>query len=59
MEGDKHEVYYFEYCGKCKYFDTDDGDDPCDLCLSEPAMPDSHKPAYFKEATEVGKQKGK
>ncbi len=49
MEGDKKEVYFYQYCGKCAYFDTDDGEDPCDLCLSEPYMQDSHKPAYFKE----------
>lgn len=43
------EVRYDEYCKKCKYSDTPDGDLPCDECLSEPMNWGSVKPTRFKE----------
>ena len=44
------EVYFNEYCDKCKYFKTSDAEDHCDSCLDEPGNEDSHKPVNFKEA---------
>lgn len=43
------EVYFDQYCSKCKYKDTPEGEDPCDDCLAYPWMPNSHKPINFKE----------
>ncbi len=45
------EVYYGEYCKKCKYFNKNDDEEPCCDCLSDPARVDSHKPIRFKERT--------
>ena len=46
------EVYFDEYCYKCKYKDTKECDYPCDECLENPSHLGSHKPLYFKEASE-------
>ncbi len=43
------EVYFDQYCPKCKHKDTPEGEDPCDTCLSYPWMANSHKPLNFKE----------
>ena len=43
------EVYFWKYCENCKYYTTDDSEDPCDLCLGNPMNLDSHKPVYFEE----------
>lgn len=44
------EVYFDQYCPKCKYYDTDEGENPCDICLGYPSNQNSHKPLEFKEA---------
>lgn len=49
MEGDYKLVNYDQYCERCVHRNTEDKDDPCDECLENPAMPDSHKPMHFKE----------
>lgn len=53
MIGDDKEVYYGEYCSKCEYKDIDESDPngKCWECLETPFRQDSHKPLYFKEAT--------
>lgn len=43
------EVYFGEYCGKCKYENVPDGEDPCNECLANPANVYSHKPVMFEE----------
>ena len=43
------EVWFWDWCPKCKYCDLKESEDPCDDCLSEPSNEDSHKPVYFKE----------
>ena len=43
-------VNFAEYCPKCKYYDTEEMEDPCNECLTCPARFDgSHKPINFKE----------
>lgn len=43
------EVYYDQYCSKCKHKDLKDNEQPCNDCLSEPVNVHSHKPVNFKE----------
>lgn len=50
MELRTKEVYFGEYCQKCKYYENSPSDNPCDDCLNEPSNEYSHKPVYFKEA---------
>lgn len=42
------EVFYSEYCSKCQFYKTDEGEDPCNDCLSYPYQWYSHKPLRFK-----------
>lgn len=49
MEYKYKEVYFNEYCSKCKEVDTSPDKDPCNECLSNPTNENSHKPVYFKE----------
>lgn len=49
MELRDKEVYFHEYCPKCKWRDLDDAEDPCDICLENPSNEWSHKPVYFEE----------
>lgn len=41
------EVYFGEYCKRCKHRNTKEYESPCDECLSVPGREDSHKPLYF------------
>lgn len=50
MEYPLKEVYFKEYCPKCKFKDIDEGEDPCNGCLNNPSNLHSHKPTEFKEA---------
>lgn len=43
------EVYFYEYCDKCKHKTVKDIDEPCNECLSEPTNLYSHKPVKFEE----------
>lgn len=43
------EVYFEQYCKNCKHKDTNEADDPCDECLSEPMNIYSHKPINWEE----------
>ena len=43
------EVYYHEYCTKCKHCKKGEITDQCDKCLSEPTNLHTHKPVYFEE----------
>ena len=46
---DNKEVYFNQYCHKCKHADVNDHDKPCDECLDEPVNLHSHKPVKFEE----------
>lgn len=50
-ESEDEEVYFYQYCPKCKHKDVDDtkGKAPCHECLSEPVNLGSHKPVKFEE----------
>lgn len=43
------EVYFHEYCSKCKYSKLRDDEDPCHECLENPFNLYSHKPTKFEE----------
>ena len=49
MEGgiSEKEVFFNEYCPKCKYKNLQENKEPCETCLSEPSRYDSHKPIKF------------
>ncbi len=44
------EVYFNEYCPKCVNWKKPEEEDPCNECLTEGGVPNSHKPTKFKEA---------
>jgi len=43
------EVDYNLYCACCVNYSKDEGDDPCNACLTESTNEDSHKPIYFRQ----------
>lgn len=43
------EVYFHQYCEKCKHWDCSEKDDPCFSCLEDPVNRYSHKPVKFEE----------
>lgn len=43
------EVYYHEYCKKCKHEQKKDHEEPCNECLDNPVNLYSHKPVKFEE----------
>ncbi len=47
MTDGMREVYFHEYCGKCKYYGVPEELDPCHDCLNEPANLYSHKPVKY------------
>ena len=49
MEDQYKEVYFNEYCEKCKNKDVQEDKDPCNECLTNPVNVNSHKPVNFKE----------
>ena len=61
MIGDQKEVYFDQYCSKCVNKDVDESDvnGACWDCLDSPSNVDSHKPLYFKEASENEESIGK
>jgi hypothetical protein len=44
------EVYFHEWCKKCKYGPLQEHDDPCEECITHPSNENSHRPVNFKEA---------
>lgn len=50
MESKEKEVYFWEYCKTCKYYQTYNDQDPCNECLSHPSNENSHKPVNWEEA---------
>lgn len=49
MEFPEKEVFFFQWCTKCKYDKQPEDEDPCWDCLNEPMNIESHKPVHFKE----------
>ena len=49
MEYPMKEVYFDEYCPKCKHLEVPECDDPCNECLTCPVNEYSHKPIKFIE----------
>lgn len=43
------EVYFDQYCKKCKHEKVDDKEPPCYECLGEPLNWNSHKPVKYEE----------
>ena len=43
------EVYFHEYCTKCKHALSDPHSEPCNECLDNPTNLYSHKPVKFEE----------
>lgn len=37
------------YCPKCKHFEEDDNEFPCDECLSNPGNYDTRQPVLYEE----------
>lgn len=49
MDEHYHEVYFDQYCKKCKHEKTPQEKDPCHECLGEPMNLYSHKPVKYEE----------
>jgi hypothetical protein len=49
MEAIEKEVYFNQYCPKCKHKDVPETEDPCNECLTEPTNEYSHKPVRFED----------
>lgn len=43
------EVYYDQYCKKCKHDKTKEIDVPCAECLGEPLNWNTHRPVKYEE----------
>ena len=43
------EVYFNEFCPKCKYSDIDETDDPCNECLIHGSNENTHRPVMYVE----------
>ena len=43
------EVRFDQYCQKCKYYNKNEDEEPCDECLNNPVNSYSHKPINFEE----------
>lgn len=48
IEGMK-EVYFDQYCEKCKNQDLEEDKEPCCDCLNEPVNQYSHKPVKYEK----------
>ena len=43
------EVYFHEYCEKCKHKELEETEEPCNECMTEPINLDSHKPVRYEK----------
>ena len=57
MEYPEKFVRFDEFCPKCEYFKTHDGDEPCHECLQYPVNLHSRVPTEFKKADETKKNR--
>jgi hypothetical protein len=49
-ENNTKEVYFSEWCNKCKHAKDEEWKDPCNTCLAEPYNYDTHRPTKYEEA---------
>ena len=49
MENDYQEVYFHDFCEKCKFQWHEEVEYPCYECLSNPVNLFTHKPVKFEE----------
>lgn len=49
MEYREKEVYFGQYCRKCKHWEEEEWRDTCHECLNNPINMYSHKPVNFEE----------
>ena len=49
MEESYKEVHFDQYCKKCKHKKLDEGEEPCNECLSNPYNEYSHKPVRYEK----------
>ena len=49
IDEDYQEVYFYEYCKTCEYYDKPMEEEPCNECLDNPVNLYSHKPVNWKE----------
>lgn len=49
MESKQKEARFDIYCDSCKHKDLPGFEDPCDDCLNQPSVEDSHKPMYHEK----------
>ena len=47
-------VEFDKYCSKCEHKSVKETEDPCNECLTYPAVADSHKPVKFEERIKNG-----
>ena len=47
MEYNLKEVYFDQYCEKCKHWEKKENEAPCDECLAVPANEHTHKPVKW------------
>ena len=47
MDNIDKEVFYSEYCWRCKYKTVDENEEPCETCMTEFFNEYSHKPTQF------------
>ena len=47
MDDAYEEVYFHEYCKKCKHEKNAENEEPCFECLNEPENLHSHKPVNW------------
>lgn len=43
------EVYFNDYCKKCKHEKKKETEEPCNECLGEPTNWNSHRPVKYEE----------
>lgn len=49
QDSDYKEVFFNQYCKKCKYDLIPENQEPCSECLEEPINQHSHKPVKYEE----------
>lgn len=49
QDTDYKEVFFNQYCKKCKYGLIPENQEPCSECLEEPINQHSHKPVKYEE----------
>lgn len=53
MEIDYQEVYFNMYCGTCVHKNKNEREDPCNECLEQPYVQNSHIPQNYKKETKI------